>query len=157
MKLIKFYSGRIIKRILSACLAVSLGGTSAFINTGISDMEKVQVHSVRELTESQEFSMSESLEETVNPYRGFYKAVCLSYKKGNGNSGYDFSGYSDSLVHLRIDISDFSAHTGVNDGHDSDCFINSETSNPNAGAIYLTTISTNNLSAGGSQGFSSES
>ena len=107
--------------VLALGLTVSLVATSA-------EAEGVKAHSVRQLTEINDINYDESLNETPNPYRGFYKSEVLSYHRGQNNSAADMSEYKNSLVHLRIDISEFTNHDG-RDGFSDDIEINSSTTN----------------------------
>ena len=113
------------KKVVAGALA--LGLTVGLIATP-AEAEGVKAHSVRELTEINDINYDESLNETPNPYRGFYKSEVLSYHRGQNNSAADMSEYRNSLVHLRIDISDFTNHDG-RDGFKDDIEINSSTTN----------------------------
>ena len=107
--------------------ALALGLTVGLIATP-AEAEGVKAHSVRELTNIEDISYTESLDETPNPYRGFYSSEVLSYHRGQKNFANDMSEYRNSLVHLRIDISDFTNHDG-RDGFKDDIEINSSTTN----------------------------
>ncbi len=107
--------------------ALALGLTVGLIATP-AEAEGVKAHSVRELTNIEDISYTESLDETPNPYRGFYSSEVLSYHRGQNNSAKDMSEYRNSLVHLRIDISEFTNHDG-RDGLKDDIEINSSTTN----------------------------
>ena len=107
--------------------ALALGLTVGLIATP-AEAEGVKAHSVRELTNIEDISYTESLDETPNPYRGFYSSEVLSYHRGQKNFANDMSKYRNSLVHLRIDISDFTNHDG-RDGFKDDIEINSSTTN----------------------------
>jgi len=107
--------------------ALALGLTVGLIATP-AEAEGVKAHSVRELTNIEDISYTESLDETPNPYRGFYSSEVLSYHRGQKNFANDMSKYRNSLVHLRIDISEFTNHDG-RDGLKDDIEINSSTTN----------------------------
>ena len=113
------------KKVVAGALA--LGLTVSLIATP-AEAEGVKAHSVRELTNIEDISYTESLDETPNPYRGFYSSEVLSYHRGQNNFANDMSKYRNSLVHLRIDISDFTNHDG-RDGFKDDIEINSSTTN----------------------------
>lgn len=86
---------------LSLCLAVSALPTAVYAG----GMKSVN-----------EISYKETLEDTHNPYRGFYQAFEISYKRDKTNCKAQKSTLEDidelaskyQLVHLLIDLSDFS-------------------------------------------------
>ncbi|MEE3398371.1 MAG: hypothetical protein VZR64_02820, partial [Eubacterium sp.] len=59
------------KKVVAGALA--LGLTVGLIATP-AEAEGVKAHSVRELTNIEDISYTESLDETPNPYRGFYSS-----------------------------------------------------------------------------------
>ena len=76
----------------------------------------VKEHSVRPLSAVNDISYTESTAVTNDPYRGFYKAVQISFKRDKSNVK-TVEKYLDDIeeikgqydfVHLRMDISDFS-------------------------------------------------
>ncbi|SEQ25926.1 Putative cell wall binding repeat-containing protein [Lachnospiraceae bacterium NE2001] len=122
---------KITSFLVAASLVVSLGMGFAPVDNPMDEVqaEGVKAHTTRELTAINDINYKESLSDTVNPYRGFYKSTCLSYTRGDGNSAKDMSGYKNSLVHLRIDLSDFADHNGKDGGPTSDCEIDDTTTN----------------------------
>ena len=139
---------KLMRKLTSLALAVAMTATLIQIPSDSVHAESVKAHSVRELTPINDISYQESLEETLNPYRGFYKSVQISYTKGNDNSSKNFTSYKDKLVHLRIDLSDFAAHPGINDGHESDVNIDSQTTNMQAALkTTLQNLRNNNTTA----------
>ncbi len=96
----------LIKRLaasgISLCLAVSVLQTEA----DAAGMKTVD-----------EISYKETLEDTHNPYRGFYQAFVVSYKRNKSNCKAQASTLEEldelaseyHLIHLLIDLSDFSA------------------------------------------------
>ena len=96
----------LIKRLaasgISLCLAVSALQTEA----DAAGMKTVD-----------EISYKETLEDTHNPYRGFYQAFVVSYKRNKSNCKAQASTLEEldelaseyHLIHLLIDLSDFSA------------------------------------------------
>ena len=139
---------RLMRKLTSLALAVAMTTALVQVPSNMVQAAGVKAHAVRELTPINDISYQESLEETLNPYRGFYKSVQISYMKGNGNSSTNFSSYKNKLVHLRIDLSDFAEHPGVDDGHDSDVLINSSTTNMQAALkTTLQNLRNNNTTA----------
>ena len=139
---------RLMRKLTSLALAVAMTTALVQLPSNMVQAASVKAHTVRELTKINDISYHESLEETLNPYRGFYKSVQISYMKGNGNSSTNFSSYKNKLVHLRIDLSDFAEHPGVDDGHDSDVLINSSTTNMQAALkTTLQNLRNNNTTA----------
>lgn len=66
-----------------------------------------------------EISYKETLEDTHNPYRGFYQAFVVSYKRNKSNCKAQASTLEEldelaseyHLIHLLIDLSDFQHRT----------------------------------------------
>ena len=119
--------------VLSAGMLTSLVATPGSLrdvgNVSIVEAAGVKAHSVRTLTEIADIDYAESLSETPNPDRGFYKSERLSYVKGNSNKAVNMKAYKNSMAHLRIDLSDFAAHDKDHGGPTSDVLINSSTTN----------------------------
>ncbi len=139
---------KLLKKIIGVVLSLAM--TVAVVQTPENMVQAagVKAHTVRELTPINDISYQESLEETMNPYRGFYNSVQISYMKGNENSSNNFTSYKNKLVHLRIDLSDFAEHPGAGDGHDSDVLINSNTTNMQAALkTTLQNLRNNNTTA----------
>ncbi|MCR5215000.1 MAG: DUF4874 domain-containing protein, partial [Eubacterium sp.] len=119
--------------ILSTGMFVSLVVTPDSLlhaeEASIVEADSVKAHSIRTLTEISDIDYTESLSETPNPYRGFYKSEPLSYVRGNGNKALNMEDYKNSMVHLRIDLSDFAAHDENHAGPSKDVLIDSSTTN----------------------------
>lgn len=119
--------------VLSAGMLASLvappGSLRDVGNVSIVEAAGVKAHSVRTLTEIADIDYTESLSETPNPDRGFYKSERLSYVMGNSNKAVNMKAYKNSMAHLRIDLSDFAAHDEKHAGPSSDVLINSSTTN----------------------------
>ncbi|MBP1535341.1 MAG: DUF4832 domain-containing protein, partial [Ruminococcus sp.] len=103
----------------------------------------VKEHSVRPLSAVNDISYNESTANTHDPYKGFYHAIQMNFKRDKTNCKLvekkledinDWVGEYD-LVHLRIDLSDFSK----NNDHDSDADINSNTDDVEAALKKLLT------------------
>lgn len=112
---LKKLSKRILTGLLAAGMAVSAYSTP--VKAAITCE-----HDVRNLTDIYDINYEESLEEVANPYRGFYKSEQINYKRGTGN---EVRNPKNNFVHLRLDLSDFSANPVK--GYDSDCYITDET------------------------------
>ncbi|SEK69433.1 DUF4832 domain-containing protein [Ruminococcus albus] len=95
---------------LSICLAVSALPTVVYAGS-------TAANSASKITAVNEISYKETLEDTHNPYRGFYQAYEISYKRDSSNCKAQASTLENidgiaskyQLVHLLIDLSDFSA------------------------------------------------
>ena len=112
---LKKLSKRILTGLLAAGMVVSAYSTP--VKAAIT-----REHDVRNLTDIYDINYEESLEEVANPYRGFYKSEQINYKRGTGN---EVRNPKNNFVHLRLDLSDFSANPVK--GYDSDCYITDET------------------------------
>ncbi|WP_295154952.1 DUF4832 domain-containing protein [uncultured Ruminococcus sp.] len=108
---------------MSLCIAVTALPTAVYADS-------------TKLTAVNEISYTESLEDTHNPYRGFYQAYQINYKRDKTNcsaqkstlASIDSAASKYQLVHLRIDLSDFSAQNrkGSNAvSHSDDAYIDS--------------------------------
>ena len=129
---------RIISGLLSSAVILSEFG-GAFASVRASADTAVHEHDVRQLTAVSNISYTESTELTRNPYRGFYQHLQINYSRGYGNVDMqqeyidtlnDYAKKRDKkdfdLIHLRLDISDFSAHKGVKNKN-KDAYINTDT------------------------------